>query len=74
MRAKGTLKSGLWPLVLLWLAAHAALLALILGVKFVTAKTLVLIFLAGTAFWFLLGRKRVPALPAPPPAGNDAHA
>jgi hypothetical protein len=74
MRAKGTLKSGLWPLVLLWLAAHAVVLALILGIKFVTAKTLVLILMAGTAFWFLLGRRKPLSLPAPPVAGNDAHA
>ena len=68
------MKSGLWPLVLLWLAAHAVVLALILSIKFVTAKMLVLILLMGTAFWFLLGRKRPLALPAPPGAGNDAHA
>jgi hypothetical protein len=67
------MKSGLWPLALLWLAAHAVVLALILSIKFVTARTLVLILLAGTAFWFLLGRKKPLALPAPLPAGNDAH-
>jgi hypothetical protein len=68
------MKSGLWPLVLLWLAAHAVLLALILSIKFVTAKMLMLILLAGTAFWFLLGRRQPLSLPAPPGAGNDAHA
>lgn len=67
-------KKGLWPLVLLWLAAHAVLLALILSIKFVTAKALMLILLATTAFWFLLGRKKTLALPAPRAAGNDAHA
>jgi hypothetical protein len=67
------LKSGLWPLVLLWLAVHAFVLALILGVKFVTAKMLVMIFLAGTVFWFLLGRKKPLSLPAPPGVGNEAH-
>jgi hypothetical protein len=36
------MKSGLWPLVLLWLAAHALVLALILGIKFVTAKMVIL--------------------------------
>jgi hypothetical protein len=56
----------LWPLVLLWLAAHAVLLALILSIKFVTAKTLALIFLAGTVVWFLLGRRKPLSLPAPP--------
>ncbi len=64
----------MWPLVLLWLAAHAIVLALILGIKFVTAKTLVLILMVGTAFWFLLGLKKPLSLPAPPGAGNDAHA
>jgi hypothetical protein len=49
-------------------------LALILSIKFVTAKTLVLSMLAATAFWFLLGRKKPLSLPAPPGAGNDAHA
>ena len=74
MLRKGTLKSGLWPLVLLWLAAHIVVLALILSIKFVTAKTLVLSMLAATAFWFLLGRKKPLSLPAPRGAGNDAHA
>jgi hypothetical protein len=67
------MKSGLWPLVLLWLAVHAFVLALILGIKFVTAKTLMLMLLAGTAFWFLLGRRKTPSLLAAPGAGNDAH-
>jgi len=48
-------------------------LALILGVKFVTAKMLVMIFLAGTVFWFLLGRKKPLSLPAPSGVGNEAH-
>jgi hypothetical protein len=62
------------PLVLIWLTVHAVLLAVILGVKFLTLKTMALLFLVGTAFWLLLGRKRPIALPAPPGAGNDAHA
>jgi len=66
MLRKDTLKSGLWPLVLLWLAVHAVVLALILGIKFVTAKTLALIFLAGTLVWFLFGRRKPLSLPAPP--------
>jgi len=74
MLRKDTLKSGLWPLVLLWLAVHAVVLALILGIKFVTAKSLALIFLAGTVVWFLLGRKKTPSLLVAPGAGNDAHA
>ena len=56
----------LGPLLLLWLAAHAVLLGLILGVKFLTAKTVVFLLLAGTAAWVLFGRKRVPFLSAPP--------
>jgi hypothetical protein len=71
---KTTLKKGLWPLVLLWLAAHAAILAVILAVKFLTAKTMALLLVAAAAFWFLTGRKRRPALLAPPLTGNDAHA
>jgi hypothetical protein len=59
-------RSVLGPLVLLWLALHAVLLGLVLGVKFLTAKTVALLFLAGTLFWFILGRKRAPTLPAPP--------
>ena len=54
------------PLLFLWLAAHAVLLGLILGVKFLTVKMMALLFLAGTAVWLLLGRRRTPALPAPP--------
>jgi hypothetical protein len=60
------MKSAVWPLVMIWLAAHAVLLAVILGVKFLTLKTMALLFLAGTAFWLLLGRKRPIALPVPP--------
>ncbi len=56
----------LGSLVLLWLAVHAVLLGLILGVKFLTAKMVALLFLAGTVVWFILGRKRTPSLPAPP--------
>jgi hypothetical protein len=67
------MKSALWPLVLLWLAVHAFVLALILGVKFVTAKTLMIILLTGTAFWFLLGRRKTPSLLTAPGASNDAR-
>ena len=59
MRAAG-------PLLVLWLAVHAVLLGLILGVKFLTVKTMALLFLAGTVLWLLLRRKDVPSLPAPP--------
>ena len=67
MRAAG-------PLLVLWLAIHAVLLGLILGVKFLTAKTMALLFLAGTVLWLLLRRKDVPSLPAPPGMGNEARA
>jgi hypothetical protein len=56
----------LGPLLLLWLAVHAALLCLFLGVKFLTAKMVVFLLLAGTAAWLLLGKRRTPSLPAPP--------
>jgi hypothetical protein len=49
---KDTLKSGLWPLVLLWLAVHAVLLAALLGAKFLLTKTAVLVLLlVGTAIF-----------------------
>jgi hypothetical protein len=51
---RGTLKSGAWPLVLLWLAVHAVLLAVILGAKFLFTKTafILMLVLAGTVFLF----------------------
>ena len=58
-------RSALGPLVLLWLAAHALLLGLILGFKFLTAKTMALLFLAGTVAWLLMGKRRARSLPAP---------
>lgn len=67
MRAAG-------PLLVLWLAVHAVLLGLILGVKFLTAKTVALLFLAGTVLWLVLRRKPMPSLPAPPGMGNEARA
>ena len=57
MRAAG-------PLLVLWLAVHAMLLGLILCVKFLTVKTMALLFLAGTVLWLLLRREDVPSLPA----------
>jgi len=45
-----------------WLALHAALLVLILSLKFLGAKTLALLLLLAAAFWFLTGRRR-PSLP-----------
>jgi hypothetical protein len=55
------LKSAWLPLALLWLAAHALLLGLILSVKFLTMKTVLVLAMAGTAVWWLVRRK--PALP-----------
>jgi hypothetical protein len=57
------LKSALLPLVILWLAAHAFLLGLILGVKFLGIKALLLVAMLGTALWFAIGRR--PDLSAP---------
>ena len=59
------MRSALMPLVMIWLAVHAALLVLILGLKFLTAKTVLLLAMAGAAFWLMTGRKRRPSLPAP---------
>ena len=64
---KSRLKSTLLPLALIWLAAHAALLAVILSLKFLTAKAVLLMAMAGAVVWFLLGRK--PRLALPPPQG-----
>jgi hypothetical protein len=48
------LKSGLWPLALIWLAVHAALLAVILGAKFLFTKTVLVavVMLGVLAFLF----------------------
>jgi hypothetical protein len=53
------------PLALIWLAAHAVLLAFILSLKFLTAKTAALILMATVAFWFVANRKRPVLLPPP---------
>ena len=52
------MKSGLWPLVLLWLAVHAFVLALILGIKFVTAKAIVLAMLLAAGVFFVWAQLR----------------
>jgi hypothetical protein len=57
-------KSALLPLVMLWLAAHALLLGLILALKFLGAKMILLLAMMGTAAWFLLGRRKPLRLPA----------
>lgn len=62
------LRSGLWPLAMIWLAVHAVLLVLILSLKFLTAKTVVLMLLLAGAVFFLLGRRtpaRLTHVPAP---------
>lgn len=57
------MKSAWLPLALLWLAAHALVLGLILSVKFLTMKTLLVLAMAGTALWFVVRRKpRLPRL------------
>jgi hypothetical protein len=63
---RSPVKSTLLPLAMLWLAVHAVLLGLILGVKFLTAKAAALMFMGAALLWFLLGRKSRPALPPPP--------
>ena len=52
-RAKSA-KAALLPLILLWLAVHAVLLAVILGAKFLFTKTaiILMLLLAGTVFLF----------------------
>ncbi len=61
---RSRLKSALLPLAVIWLAAHAVLLAVILSLKFLTAKLAVLMLMAGAALWFVLRRTR-PLLPPP---------
>jgi len=51
---------------MIWLAAHAFLLMLVLSLKFLTAKAVVLIVMAATMLWFLVGRKKPALLPPPP--------
>jgi hypothetical protein len=55
----------LLPPALLWLAVHAVLLAVILSVRFLTAKTVALLLMFGAVLWFLT-RRRPQALLAPP--------
>jgi hypothetical protein len=50
--------SALLPLVLLWLAVHAVLLAALLGAKFLLTKTAVLVLLLVGAAVFVLTRFR----------------
>ena len=50
--------AALWPLVLLWLAIHAALLALILGAKFLFTKTVLVAMLMMGILAFLFAQIR----------------
>lgn len=59
------MKSTLLPLALVWLAAHAVVLGLILSLKFLTAKTVALLLIVGAGLWFVMGRRKPLALPAP---------
>ena len=49
-------KAALVPLVLLWLLVHAALLALILGAKFLFTKTMLMVLLVVGSLAFLFSR------------------
>ncbi len=51
-------KSKLLPLVLLWLAVHAVLLAALLGAKFLLTKSAILVLLLVGATIFVLTRIR----------------
>ena len=46
------------PLVLLWLAVHAALLAVLLGAKFLFTKTALMVVLLLAGFVFLFAKLR----------------
>ena len=46
-------RPALMPLVMVWLALHAGLLVLLLGVKFIGAKLVLLGLLLTAALWFL---------------------
>ena len=54
-------KSAVVPLILLWLAVHAALLAILLAMKFLLTKTalVAMLVIGGLAFLFV----RIRALP-----------
>jgi len=52
------MRGALLPLVLLWLAVHAVLLAALLGAKFLLTKTAVLVLLLVGAAVFVFSRMR----------------
>ena len=51
-------RSALLPFALLWLAAHAALLAIFLGLKFAVIKLAVVMLLLATSVLYLVRRFR----------------
>jgi len=55
---KDALKSGLWPLALLWLAVHGVLLAMLLGAKFLFTKAALVAVLMIAAMAFLVFKLR----------------
>ena len=61
------MRSALVPLVLAWLAVHAALLGLFLALKFLGAKMLFVVLLLAAGFWLLARRQRPMLLPPPQP-------
>ena len=52
------MRGALLPLVLLWLAVHAVLLAALLGAKFLLTKTAVLVLLLVGGAVFVFSRMR----------------
>ncbi len=54
------ISSAFMPLLLLWLALHAVLLAALLGAKFLLTKTMVLVMLLVAGTVFLCSRLRTP--------------
>ena len=56
LQMKSLNKSAIMPLVLLWLLVHAALLALILGAKFLFTKTVLVAMLVMGSLAFLFAR------------------
>jgi hypothetical protein len=58
VQAKSLTKSPLWPLAVIWLAVHAALLAVILGAKFLFTKTVLMTMLAMGVLAFLFSQIR----------------
>jgi hypothetical protein len=58
-RLKGRgVRSAFGPLVLLWLAVHAVLLAVLLGAKFLFTKTAIITLLVVAAMVFVFSRMR----------------